>query len=141
MKQTVGFLDSSVNQPFFGFAVTLTSHHPFYLPEQHKTMTMPSYSDPLFKDYIHAIHYMDQAIGELVKDLKANGLWDNTVMVIYGDHDSSLVKNDSELPEFAVGNYDSLEFEQLKKSVPLIIHLPGGQILDAIDSSGLTINA
>ncbi|MFD1270685.1 LTA synthase family protein [Paenibacillus motobuensis] len=136
LKQTVGLLDSSVNKPFFGFAVTLTSHHPFYLPEQLKTITMPSYSDPLFMDYIHTIHYMDQAIGELVKDLKDKGLWDNTVLVIYGDHDSGLVKNDSELPEFAVGNYDSLEFEQLKKSVPLIIHLPGGQMAEVRSEVG-----
>lgn len=71
-----------------------------------------------------------------MKDLKANGLWDNTVLVIYGDHDSGLVKNDSELPKFAVGNYDSLEFEQLKKSVPLIIHLPGGQMAEVRSEVG-----
>lgn len=41
-------------------------------------------------NYIRSVHYADQAIGEFVDNLDKSGLLDNTVLIIYGDHDARL---------------------------------------------------
>jgi phosphoglycerol transferase MdoB-like AlkP superfamily enzyme len=128
LKQTAQYLSSSVQQPFYAFAVTLTSHHPYYFKNEDKTLRLNSFKDELFKNYLHTIHFMDQAIGELIHGLKTSGLWDNTVLIIYGDHDNGLVTSSAEMHEFTGGYPDTLEFEQLKRSVPLIIRVPGGEL-------------
>ena len=45
-------------------------------------------------NYFKSVHYADEAIGQLVDDLDKNGLLDDTVLVIYGDHDAKLKKSE-----------------------------------------------
>ena len=45
-------------------------------------------------DYFKATHYADAAIGEFINDLDKNGLLDNTVVIIYGDHDAKISKKE-----------------------------------------------
>ena len=40
--------------------------------------------------YFKSVHYADQAIGQFMTDLDNAGLLDNTVVVIYGDHDAKI---------------------------------------------------
>ena len=41
-------------------------------------------------NYIKSVHYADYALGILMDELEQNNLLDNTVIIIYGDHDSRL---------------------------------------------------
>lgn len=45
-------------------------------------------------NYFKSVHYADSALGELVNELDEAGLLENTVLVIYGDHDAKLPKKD-----------------------------------------------
>ena len=45
-------------------------------------------------NYFKSVHYADSALGELVNELDESGLLENTVLVIYGDHDAKLPKKD-----------------------------------------------
>ena len=51
-------------------------------------------------NYFKSVHYADSALGELVNELDEAGLLENTILVIYGDHDAKLPKKDyvSQLP-------------------------------------------
>ena len=44
--------------------------------------------------YFKSTHYADYAIGKLVEYLDEDGLLDNTVLVIYGDHDAKIAKKE-----------------------------------------------
>lgn len=44
--------------------------------------------------YFKSVHYADQAIGQLMSDLDEQGLLDNTVVVIYGDHDAKIKESE-----------------------------------------------
>lgn len=67
---------------------------------------------------------MDKAIGVLVEELKRAGLWDNTIVVIYGDHDSAI--DDTSLLEKYLGSpLTDSDLARVKQSVPLFMHLPG----------------
>lgn len=41
-------------------------------------------------NYLKTVHYADEAIGELFEELKEADLLDDTVVVLYGDHDAKL---------------------------------------------------
>ncbi len=64
--------------------------------------------------YFKSVHYADQAIGEFFAELDEAGLLENTVVVIYGDHDAKLSKK--EYSYFY--NYDLATGEQLDSSSP-----------------------
>lgn len=74
-------------QPFYSFAVTLTSHMPFIIPEDAKGLKL---SDNIGKtvlgDYFQSINYTDKHIGKFIDGLDELGILDNSVIVIYGDH-------------------------------------------------------
>lgn len=111
--------------PFYSFMITLSSHHPYKLAQSAQTLDVSPMTDNLFGDYLEAVHYVDYAMGELIKQLKQDGLWEDTILVFYGDHDNSI--NDRESLEQVVGHtvsdFDAME---MRSQVPLIIHLPDG---------------
>lgn len=46
----------------------------------------PNTGDSTVDGYIQTAHYLDQALEEYVTDLKKKGLYDDSVIMIYGDH-------------------------------------------------------
>lgn len=46
--------------------------------------------------YFKSAHYADEALGQLMTDLDAAGLLDNTVLVLYGDHDAKIKEDQYE---------------------------------------------
>ncbi|MCG7405998.1 LTA synthase family protein [Paenibacillus sp. ACRRX] len=112
-------------QPFYSFMITLTSHHPYKLPTSVQKLDVAPYKDTIFGDYLEAVHYVDAAMGEFISDLKKNGLWDNSILMFYGDHDNSIPDREplEKLLGHPVSDFQMLE---MKNQVPLIVHLPGG---------------
>lgn len=50
-------------------------------------MTLPErFEGTLVGDYIRAQNYADYALGLFIDELKQNGVWDNSLIVLYGDH-------------------------------------------------------
>jgi len=93
------------NKPFYGTLITLTNHTPFSdleLMEEYPTtwtvnidgidVTRDYINGTTFGNYFRSVHYADQAIGQFINDMDEAGLLDNTVIVIYGDHDARLAK-------------------------------------------------
>ncbi|WCR27288.1 LTA synthase family protein [Paenibacillus thiaminolyticus] len=116
---------SSETQPFYSFLITLASHHPYKLPTSVQKLDVGPYKDTMFGDYLQSMHYVDEAVGEMIADLKQRGLWDKTIWVFYGDHDNSIGETEplSRLLGHPVSKLDMLE---MKNQVPLFIHLPDG---------------
>lgn len=44
------------------------------------------YKDTLFGNYLEAVNYADYAFGVFINELKNAGLYDDTVILVYGDH-------------------------------------------------------
>lgn len=51
----------------------------------------------MLENYFNSVHYADEALGEFIESLEKEGLLDNTVLIIYGDHDARIDKNDYDL--------------------------------------------
>lgn len=59
-----------------------------------ETVSYPYMEETSLGNYFKSVHYADEAIGLLVDELDKAGLLDNTILVIYGDHDAKLAKSD-----------------------------------------------
>ncbi|NSB12565.1 LTA synthase family protein [Clostridium beijerinckii] len=74
-------------QPYYAFMTTLTSHGPFEIPEDKKYLSLPKeLDDNMLGKYFQSVRYTDEAIGKFIAELDKEGLLDNTVVMIYGDH-------------------------------------------------------
>lgn len=108
--------------------ISMSSHHPFnFLPESMPKLKLPEkYVDSFAGNYIQSEHYADEALGVLINKMKESGIWDNSVLVIYGDHMGlpvySLDDTDRELLETVLGkpySYSSM------LNIPLLVVAPG----------------
>ena len=57
-------------------------------------VTYPYMEGTKLGNYFKSIHYADSALGEFIQELDEAGLLDNTVLILYGDHDARLSKKD-----------------------------------------------
>ncbi|WP_334075938.1 MULTISPECIES: LTA synthase family protein [Paenibacillus] len=119
-------LMSKEKQPFYSFLITLSSHHPYSLPAAVKELDTGEFKDSMFGNYLESVHYADAALGELMEGMKEKGLWDNTILYVYGDHDNSITEKE-DYEKFLGKPLTELDMHQIMNQVPLLVHLPGGK--------------
>lgn len=116
-------------KPFYAQVISMSAHHPYTIPEEKYRMTLPERYDGTFVgDYIRSQNYADDALGKFIEQLKKDGIWDNSMVVVYGDHLGlpiySLDNKDKELMREIYGrDYNSGDMI----NIPLIIHGEGLQ--------------
>ena len=122
-------------QPFYSMLITLSSHNPFRLPDSLKEIDIKPEDDNLFGAYVNSVHYADKCIGEFMELLKEKGLYDNSVVVFYGDH-FAMVKGDKAVDD-SVSNWLGTDYRyDTMMNVPLIIHIPGLETNATYENSG-----
>lgn len=137
---------------WYGLLIMLSNHTPFSDVEKYgefdvdiketitnedgttEEISYPYMEGTKLGNYFKSLHYADSALGEFINGLEEAGLLENTVVVIYGDHDARLPKKeynrlynynfdthevrDEEDEEYK--EYDSYQYE-LGRKVPFII--------------------
>lgn len=130
-------MDDAKN-PFYAQVISMSAHHPFTIPEEKYMMKLPErYEGTFVGDYIRAQNYADYAFGQFVDELKANGVWDNSLIMVYGDHMGlpiySLDHDDKELMTEIYGR----EYEYAEMlNIPLIIHDKGSLTPQTLEQVG-----
>lgn len=139
LRQALSYLQE-MKQPFYAFMVTLSGHHPWIVPGKYRDLELPdNLPGTTLGNYLQCTHYVDQAIGEFLQQLKTTGLYENSTVVIYGDHfgmrvdDANMNKQMSELLGYKY-DYDEM------LNVPLIIHVPGMGRSETVDTTGSQID-
>ncbi|PFA67714.1 phosphoglycerol transferase [Bacillus sp. AFS015802] len=123
VEQTISHLEK-VPQPFYTRLITLTNHFPFLLDEGDQFIDQAATNEDVVNRYVTTVRYEDEAIKTLFEKLKANGLYDNTVVVLYGDHYGISEKYEPGVFEL-LGQKDTPVNHAKLQQVPLIIHVPG----------------
>ena len=155
------------SKPFYGTLITLTNHTPWSdleLMDEYDTtwkveidgqeIVRNYLSGTTLGDYFRSVHYMDQAISQFIDDMDAMGLLDNTVIVIYGDHDARISKKnynlmynynpytDSLKEEEDEGYVDYNDYEyKLDKKVPFIIWTKDKKVTKTVSTATGMIDA
>jgi arylsulfatase A-like enzyme/cytochrome c-type biogenesis protein CcmH/NrfG len=83
VDHALGWLAKHTEGPFFIWVHLYDAHDPYDPPEPYKSR----YASDL---YDGGIAYEDAAMGKLLRQLKARGLYDNTVLAVMADHGESL---------------------------------------------------
>ncbi|MFD0960644.1 LTA synthase family protein [Paenibacillus chungangensis] len=129
-KKTIDELDrmGESGKPFYAHVLSMTAHHPYTIPDDKHLMTLPErYEDTLVGDYLMAQHYADYALGAFIEDLKQRGIWDNSLILLYGDHLGlpiySLDRDDKELMQEIYGGKEYTYNDMI--NIPLVIVNPG----------------
>lgn len=137
--QNIEFLKHQT-KPYYAFMITLSNHHPYVMPAKHKQVpVLPEHKGTLFGDYVNSVHYTDEAIGHLIEQLKANGMYDNTVIALYGDH-HGLVKSDTESNDVMTKLLGKPYRIDEMVNVPLMIHVPGSGLQETNEIVGSQID-
>lgn len=123
LSRSAGYA-SELESPFFAYMVALTSHTPYDFPEDKIRLDLSGYEDELLIGYYNTVHFVDEAVGQMISELKDNGLWDDSLVIFYGDHDSGLTQKDSEMAEDA-GAENVVDLFEVDQGVPLFIKEPG----------------
>lgn len=140
------------NDKWYGLSIMLSNHTPFSDVEKYgeylvdikgtetkadgttEEVTYPYMEGTKLGNYFKSIHYADSALGEFINELDEAGLLENTIIVLYGDHDARLPRADynklynynMETHEFLTEEdpnykeYDSFQYE-VGRRVPFII--------------------
>ena len=144
---------SEKNKNFYGTMIMLTNHTPFtdidkvsdyevnykykkYNEEtkKHEDAVAPYMEGTTLGSYFKSVHYADEALGQLINDLDEQCILDDTVILIYGDHDNKLKKSEynrfynydpetDSLLDKDDENYKDVDYfsYELNRKVPLII--------------------
>lgn len=127
---------SGYTEPFYSFMITLSSHYPFAIPTKDREIALdPDDESTLFGLYITSMNYTDRAIGQFIEGLKDAGLYDNSIIVIYGDHyalTNTSADNSSRVGDMLERSYTIYDVF----NVPLIIHIPGSGRTEVIETAG-----
>jgi Phosphoglycerol transferase and related proteins, alkaline phosphatase superfamily len=118
--------------------ISMSAHHPFNLPAHKDTFDLPGrFRDTFVGDYLRSQHYADSALGVFIEEMKAAGLWDNSLIVIYGDHMGmpvySLTKEDRSLLKELLGR--TYGYQDMLR-VPLLLVAPGALEPQTIETVG-----
>ncbi|MNO22819.1 Lipoteichoic acid synthase [compost metagenome] len=126
------------DQPFYAMVISMSAHHPFHIPQDKYKMELPqNYEGTLLGDYIRAQNYADYAMGVFLEELKTSGLWDDSLVVFYGDHQG--------VPMYTLSGDEKDQMKSLigheygytdMFNIPFIVHSPGGQLPSVMNNTG-----
>ncbi|MGZ8511368.1 MAG: LTA synthase family protein [Chitinophagaceae bacterium] len=107
----------TIPQPFFSAIFSVSSHHPFKVPEEYKGV-FPKGEAPIYE----CMGYTDMALRKFFATASTKQWFDSTLFVITADHATI-----SDFPEYQT----SLG----QMSIPIIFYHPGDSLLRKIDNT------
>ena len=123
-------------RPFFAFLVTLSLHHPYdHFPDGLKHLQLGALEGSALGNYLHGVHHLDRSLAALFTDLEQAGLADDTVVAIYGDHDSRLPASPELLALAGIPAWTPAVPLQLDRIAGLVV-LPKRQVHGEVDTVG-----
>ncbi|OAH59592.1 glycerol phosphate lipoteichoic acid synthase [Domibacillus aminovorans] len=121
-KETTPLLDS-LPQPFYSKFITVTNHYPYPIDEEDTSIAPHTTGDKSVDTYFQTARYADEALEQFFTYLKESGLYDNSIIIMYGDH-YGISENHNKAMEQVLGKeITSFESAGLQR-VPLFIRVP-----------------
>ncbi|MDQ0269713.1 LTA synthase family protein [Cytobacillus purgationiresistens] len=122
-KESMPYL-KRLPEPFYAKFITLSNHFPFKMDEWDTDFPLAETENDVVNQYFQSANYMDEALEQFFADLEASGLYERSVIVLYGDH-YGISENHNEAMEEIIGKeITPFEYTQLQR-VPVFIHIPG----------------
>lgn len=119
--------------PFYAKFITLTNHFPFELDEEDKFIEPYTSNSKTLNNYFPTVRYQDEALKQFIGQLKDEGLYEDSIIVLYGDHYGISENHNRAMGEYLGEEVTPFVSTQLQR-VPLVIHIPGhkGQTISKV---------
>ena len=117
----------SLPQPFYTKFITLSNHFPFDMDEGDTNFPKGNTGDSIVDNYFQSAHYMDQALQQFFDSLKKDGLYDNSIIVLYGDHYGLSSNHYKAMAKVLGVDKITPTMDADLQKTPLYIHVPGVQ--------------
>ncbi|SEM20561.1 lipoteichoic acid synthase [Mesobacillus persicus] len=122
-NQSIPLLES-LPQPFYAKFITVTHHYPFKINEGEATIAPHTTGDKTVDNYFQTARYADEALAQFFDYLKSSGLYDTSIIILFGDH-YGISNNHTQAMEQVIGKeVTAFESAGLQRT-PLFIHVPG----------------
>src|SRR5690625_1430067 len=122
-KESMPILES-FHEPFYAHFITLTHHHPYLIDEEDATIDPAETLDGSVDRYFQTARYLDEALEMFFEDLKEAGLYEDSVIFLYGDHYGISDNHLRALSEIFDTEMDAYKYANLQR-VPFLIRIPG----------------
>ncbi len=123
-EQSIDILKSQP-EPYYSKLITLTNHFPFELEEEDRLIDEYDSNSRTLNRYFPTVRYMDRAIEVFFERLKEEGLYEQSIFILYGDHYGISANHNKAMAMYLnkseITPYDTVQLQR----VPLIIHVPG----------------
>ncbi|WP_407268518.1 LTA synthase family protein [Radiobacillus sp. PE A8.2] len=133
-EQSIKYLQSK-SQPFYTKFITLTNHFPYELNEEDRSIEPYDSNSQTLNNYFPTVRYTDEAIEQFFAQLKDAGLYENSIIVIMGDHYGISENHNKAMSQYLgkdqITPYDHVQLQR----VPLFIHVPGsgkGEVISRV---------
>jgi lipoteichoic acid synthase len=124
-KESIPMLQT-LKQPFYAKFITLSNHFPYPISKEDATIGPANTGDSSVDTYFQTARYLDEAVKGFIDYLKQSGLYDKSVIIMYGDHYGISDNHDKAMSQIMGKEITPFEDAQLQR-VPLMIHVPGVQ--------------
>ena len=105
------------DMPFVSYIVSASSHTSFSLDgledRSKVNINVGKYKDTFFGNYLESVNYADYAFGIFIDKLKEANLYDDTVILLFGDHNGMDMYNE-EMLDFLQGTDSELTDTDIK---------------------------
>ncbi len=126
--QTATLMKENLKEPYYAFVNTLSNHNPFKMLEKYQFIDIEDdLKDTTVGNYLQSVAYTDYSIGLFLERLKEEGLYDNSIFVLYGDHAGLTHSADIDEGMCKILGTDHYPDSELL-NVPCIIHIPGADL-------------
>jgi lipoteichoic acid synthase len=111
-------------QPFYAKFMTVSHHFPYPIDVEDATLAPHTTGDKSVDQYFQTARYADEALEQFFVYLKESGLYDNSIIIMYGDH-YGISENHNKAMEEVLGK-EITPFENAGlQRVPFFIRVPG----------------
>ena len=115
----------ALKHPFYTKFILLTNHFPFILDHGDTDFARGDTGDGVLNRYFQTAHYEDEALKQFFNQLKTSGLYNQSVIILYGDHYGISENHYKAMAKvLGIDHVTPYDHYQLQK-VPLFIHIPG----------------
>ncbi|MBQ0140331.1 MAG: LTA synthase family protein [Kurthia sp.] len=127
VNQSVDIM-KEMEQPFYTRMITLSNHFPFTSDEEDQLIEPYNSGDKTVDRYFQTVNYTDKAIETLFDNLKKSGLYDDSIIVMYGDHYGISENHNDAMAQF-LGKESLTPYDVAKlQGVPFFVHIPSSDV-------------
>ena len=138
-KESMPILEA-MEQPFYAHMMTLTHHHPYLIDEEDATIAPAETNDGSVDRYFQTARYLDESLEQFFNDLKEAGLYEDSIIMIYGDHYGISENHTRALSELFGEEITPFKYAELQR-VPFMIKVPGMKGKGTVDEYSGQVDA